>query len=70
MLELTGKLTTDKRAERVILYARVSIRSQSDDLETLIEHLKTYAYTKRYQFDVVKDIGSGNNYQKNRLQCC
>ncbi|MBS4456296.1 IS607 family transposase [Tuanshanicoccus lijuaniae] len=69
VLELTGKLTTAKsEIERVMLYARVSTRSQADDLETQVENLKTYAYARGYQFDVVKDIGSGINYQNKGLK--
>lgn len=54
--------------ERItVLYCRVSSSKQKDDLERQIENVKTYAYAKGYQFEVVTDIGSGINYTKKGL---
>ena len=44
----------------VVLYARVSTKSQCTDLDKQIENLKQYAYSKGYNFDIVTDIGSGD----------
>ncbi|MFA8997985.1 IS607 family transposase [Clostridioides difficile] len=52
----------------VVGYCRVSTPSQKDDLETQVENLKTYMYAKGYEFEVIKDVGSGINYKKKGLQ--
>lgn len=52
----------------IILYARVSTRNQKDDLERQVENLKQYAITKGYSFEVITDIGSGINYNKQGLK--
>ena len=53
--------------KKVIGYCRVSSHKQKDDLQRQIENVKTYMYAKGYQFDVIKDIGSGINYNKKGL---
>lgn len=52
----------------IILYARVSTRSQKDDLERQVENLKAYAISKGYSFEIITDIGSGINYDKKGLK--
>lgn len=52
----------------IILYARVSTRSQKDDLEKQVENLKAYAISKGYSFEIITDIGSGINYNKKGLK--
>ncbi|MDB0439464.1 IS607 family transposase [Clostridioides difficile] len=52
----------------VVGYCRVSTPSQKDDLETQVENLKTYMYAKGYEFEIIKDVGSGINYKKKGLQ--
>lgn len=52
----------------IILYARVSTRSQKDDLERQVENLKAYAISKGYSFEIITDIGSGINYNKKGLK--
>lgn len=52
----------------IILYARVSTRNQKDDLERQVENLKQYAIAKGYLFEVMTDIGSGINYNKQGLK--
>ena len=52
----------------VILYARVSTRSQKDDLDRQVENLKSYAISKGYSFEIITDIGSGINYMKQGLK--
>ena len=53
---------------KIVLYARVSTKKQTDDLDRQIENLKTYAYTKGYSFELITDIGSGLNYKKKVLR--
>lgn len=52
----------------IILYARVSTRSQKDDLDRQVENLKSYAISKGYSFEIITDIGSGINYTKQGLK--
>lgn len=52
----------------VIGYCRVSTPSQKDDLETQVANVKSYMIAKGYQFEIIKDVGSGINYKKNGLK--
>ena len=52
----------------IILYARVSTRSQKDDLDIQVESLKSYAISKGYSFEIITDISSGINYTKQGLK--
>lgn len=52
----------------VVGYCRVSTPSQKDDLETQVSNLKTYMIAKGYEFDIIRDIGSGINYKKKGLK--
>lgn len=58
----------DGSNKKVVGYCRVSTPSQKDDLQTQIENVKTYMYTKGYAFEIVEDIGSGINYNKKGLK--
>lgn len=51
----------------VVGYCRVSTPAQKDDLETQVENMKSYMYAKGYEFEIIKDIGSGINYKKKGL---
>lgn len=53
--------------KKIIGYCRVSSHKQKDDLERQIENVKTYMYSKGYQFEIITDIGSGINYNKKGL---
>ena len=55
---------TDKK---VIGYCRVSSSKQKDDLERQIENVKTYLMSQGQPFEIISDIGSGINYNKNGL---
>ncbi|SHH12438.1 IS607 family transposase [Clostridium grantii] len=55
------------KTKKVIGYCRVSSHKQKDDLARQIENVKTYMIAKGYQFDVITDIGSGINYNKEGL---
>ena len=63
----TNSISGCSRERITVLYCRVSSSKQKDDLERQIENVKTYAYTKGYQFEVITDIGSGINYTKKGL---
>jgi predicted site-specific integrase-resolvase len=51
----------------VIGYCRVSSRKQKDDLEKQISHVRNYMIAKAYQFEIIKDIRSGMNYNNKGL---
>ena len=55
--------------ERIIIgYCRVSSTKQQDDLEQQVENIKTYMYTKGYNFEIITDIGSGLNDKRKGLE--
>lgn len=60
-----GEVDNDKP---VALYARVSTKAQQDDLNRQIDNLKTYAIAKGYSFELISDIGSGEDYYRKGLQ--
>ena len=66
--QLNEYLEKDNKDKPIILYARVSTKSQEDDLNRQIENLKSYACAKGYNFEVITDIGSGINYSKDGLK--
>lgn len=53
---------------RVVGYARVSSKKQKDDLERQIDNLSTILKSKYKEFEIIKDIGSGINYDKPGLK--
>lgn len=55
------------RNTRVIGYCRVSSQKQKDDLERQVENVKSYMYAKGYQFEIIRDVGSGINYSNKGL---
>jgi predicted site-specific integrase-resolvase len=65
-LEYFGKRRS--ACKLVVGYCRVSTPSEKDDLETQIENVRTYMYSKGYQFEIITDIGSGINYKKPGLR--
>jgi len=44
---------------KIIGYARVSSRTQKDDLERQIELIKNFAKEKGWEIEILKDVGSG-----------
>lgn len=52
----------------VVGYCRVSSSDQKKDLETQIDTVSKYCVAKGYQFKIVKDLGSGLNYNKKGLR--
>lgn len=69
--DLLNKFRNIKNVNKIkkknILYARVSTKSQKDDLDWQVDNLKQYAYSKGYSFEIITDIGSGINYKKEGL---
>ena len=53
--------------KKVIGYCRVSSSKQKDDLERQIHYVKEYMIAKGYSFEIISDIGSGINYNKQGL---
>lgn len=62
-----GLKSKTKLNKKTIGYCRVSSHKQKDYLERQVENVKTYMYTKGYQFEIITDIGSGINYNKKGL---
>ena len=52
----------------VVGYCRVSSKKQKDDLDCQIEAVKTYISKYSEEFEIIKDIGSGINYNKPGLK--
>ncbi|MBB5324804.1 putative site-specific integrase-resolvase [Anoxybacillus tepidamans] len=65
----------ENQVGKTVIYARVSDRSQKDDLENQVEFLRTFANARGIIIDeILTDVGSGLNYKRkqwNRLmeQC-
>ncbi len=51
-----------------IAYARVSSHDQKEDLQRQIRMLELYCSAQGWSFEIVKDLGSGMNYQKRGLK--
>lgn len=64
--ELTGKNIIEN--ELTVAYARVSSHDQKEDLERQAEVLAAYCTKQGWNFQVIKDLGSGMNYQKKGLK--
>ncbi len=52
---------------KIIGYCRVSSKKQEDDLKRQVEYVRQYCVAKGYSFEIIEDIGSGINYNKNGL---
>ena len=63
ILGINKKITNKK----VIGYCRVSSQKQKGDLERQVQYVREYMIAKGYQFEIITDIGSGINYNKNGL---
>ena len=53
--------------KKIIEYCIVSSQKQKGDLLRQVDNVKTYMYSKGYQFEVITDIGSGIDYNKKGL---
>ena len=59
----------DKMVDRpTIAYARVSSHDQKEDLQRQVHMLEIYCSAKGWSFSVIKDLGSGMNYNKRGLK--
>ena len=67
ILSFTQERKTKKEL-KVIAYARVSSKKQSDDLERQIDNLNKILKDKYTNFEIISDIGSGINYTKPGLK--
>ena len=56
-----------KPERKIIGYCRVSSNKQKDDLERQVQYVKEYMIAKGYQFEIITDVGSGINYNKQGL---
>jgi len=63
---LFGK--TSKESDLTFAYARVSSNDQKEDLNRQTHLLASYCAAKGWQYEVVKDLGSGMNYRKKGLK--
>jgi len=53
---------------KIIGYARVSSRTQKDDLERQVQAIQQYAKENGWNVEIVKDIGSGLNEKRKNYQ--
>ena len=67
ILSFTQERKTKKKL-KVIGYARVSSKKQSDDLTRQVENLNKILKEKYTDFEIISDIGSGINYTKPGLK--
>ncbi|SHG86414.1 Resolvase, N terminal domain, partial [Thermosyntropha lipolytica DSM 11003] len=56
-----------KPERKIIGYCRVASNKQKDDLKRQVQYVKEYMIAKGYQFEIITDIGSGINYNKQGL---
>ena len=63
--QITGVLIKPKIT---IGYCRVSSHKQKDDLERQIENVRMYLLAQGKPFEIISDIGSGINYNRNGLE--
>ena len=67
--ELSGLKKRSLSDNKVTLgYARVSSHDQKKDLERQIELLESYCAANGWSYEILKDLGSGLNYQKKGLK--
>jgi len=67
-LERILGVLTPSGIDLTIAYARVSSRDQKDDLKRQIEILSLFCAQKGWQPEIIKDLGSGMNYNKKGLR--
>lgn len=58
----------DIETDLTIGYARVSSHDQKDDLSRQAERLELYCTAKAWNFEIIRDLGSGMNYRKRGLK--
>lgn len=65
---ITSHIEKEQVSKIKFLYARVSSKKQSDDLERQVEFLQNWAGDKVSEYSVIKDIGSGINFKRKGLE--
>ncbi|GJM17766.1 MAG: hypothetical protein DHS20C13_30930 [Thermodesulfobacteriota bacterium] len=60
------KFAAEKRS--TIVYARVSSYDQKEDLKRQVEMLESFCVVNGWEYEVIKDLGSGLNYNKQGLR--
>lgn len=69
LMALAGKTPQDSERDQVtIAYARVSSQDQKDDLERQCQVLEAFCAAKGWPFELIRDLGSGMNYEKRGLK--
>lgn len=58
----------ETKKQITLAYARVSSHDQKDDLERQVKLLESYCCSQGWQYEIIKDMGSGLNYQKRGLK--
>ena len=56
------------KSKPTIAYARVSSSDQKEDLARQVQHLKLFCTANGWTYEVIKDLGSGMNYNKKGLK--
>lgn len=57
----------EEKLGKTIAYARVSSHDQKSDLDRQDAVLSAYCQSKEWNFEVIRDLGSGMNYRKKGL---
>ena len=57
-----------QEAQLTIAYARVSSHDQKPDLERQVTRLEEYCIAHGWQYEIIRDLGSGMNYRKKGLR--
>ena len=58
---------SNEKDKTTVIYARVSTTNKKDDLKSQVEKLELYCASKGWKYKVIKDIGSGLNYNNKGL---
>ena len=58
----------EQKLGKTIAYARVSSHDQKSDLDRQDAVLSAYCLSQGWEFEVIRDLGSGMNYRKKGLQ--
>ena len=62
-----GQPKATRQDKYSLIYARVSTRNRENDLNRQVELLEMFCSSKGWRYKVLKDIGSGLNYNKKGL---
>lgn len=62
-----GQPKTTRQDKYSLIYVRVSTKNRENDLNRQIELLEMFCSSKGWKYKVIKDIGSGLNYNKKGL---